>query len=70
MFNFVCLFLRLFGLGSGSFIIEGVCSNLSRLFLKVFMFGSFKLNELVREHTVHEHIIKYVREHINKLVRE
>ena len=34
------------------------------------MFGSFKLNELVREHTVREHIIKPIREHINKLVRE
>ena len=70
MLGFVHLFLKLFGLGSGSFIIDGVCSSSARLFLKVFMFGSFKLNELVHEHIVREHIIKHVREHINKLVCE
>ena len=37
------------------------------------MFGSFKLNELVREHIiepVREHINEPVREHINEPVRE
>ena len=46
----------------GSFIFESVHVRL--------VFGSFKLNELVREHTIREHIIKPVHEHINKLVRE
>ena len=40
MFGFVHLFLKLFEFGSGSFIIEGVCSNLTRLFFKVFIFSS------------------------------
>ena len=50
----------------GSFIIEGVRS--SSIFGNVqdqLVFGSFKLNELVREH-----IIEPVREHINESVRE
>ena len=53
----------------GSFIFESVHVHVR------FVFGSFKLNELVREHTVREHIvcehiIKPVREHINKFVHE
>ena len=70
MLGFVRLFLKLFGLGLSSFIIEGVCSSSAHLFLKVFMFGSFKLNELNHVHIIRKHIIKLVREHINKLVRE
>ena len=40
MLGFVRLFLRLFGLDSGSFIIEGVRSSSARLFLRMFKIGS------------------------------
>ena len=46
----------------GSFIFESVQDLL--------VFGSFKLNKIIREHIVREHIIKAVREHINKLIHE
>ena len=44
IFNFICLFLKLFKFDSNSFIIKNVRSSSGHLFLKVFIFGSYSIH--------------------------